>query len=379
MSESQEVTQSSKVPEFDGGSFTIDYLSTSQEGFEIVTKESLLRHPPNTPLPEAERIKVERDRESKARRIGDGFKPLVGLRDIEVDGNTLKFDIKPVTFPTYKAISSPKENLFSLDVSTPTGTALALLTSEQDGSSKLIVQHRDPKKNFFYGDIPGASVAGMLVGKLDRDQENRGRLIPITTETIKDNIRKNEAVEEIGLDSEDFSEIKVIGLALDLVRIHNEFLLFAKSPLTAQQLEEKAKENSKRKKENNFDFDEKFYVIDGTPEAIETLLTKVKCPLPPTHTATFVAAGYSLMIESDGLEAANAWKARMEQGIRDNYEQMDRMVELFYQQKPEALNDIPEGKPPRNPNGYEPAYLPQQQGLPDIDSEFKRVGLISDG
>ena len=373
----QEVIRSSRAPEFDGRSFTIDYLPASQEGFEIVTKESLLRHPPNTPLQEAERIKVERDRESKARRIGAGFKPLVGLRDIEVDGNTLKLDIKPVTFPTYKVISSPKENLFSLDVSTPTGTALTLLTSEQDGSSKLIVQHRDPKKNFFYADIPGASVAGMLDGELDRGRENRGRLVPITTETIKSNIRK-EAAEEIGIESEDLVDIKVTGLAMDLMRIHNEFLLFAKTSLTAQQLGEKAKENAERKKENDFDFHEKFYVIDGTPEAIETLLTKVKCPLPPTHTATFVAGGYSMVLKRDGEEKAREWKSRLQKGIQENYAEMDRMVGMYYEQNPGSMKDAPEGKPPRNPYGYEPAYLPQQQGLPTIDSELKRVGLISE-
>ena len=54
------------------------------------------------------------------------------------------------------------------------------------------------------------------------------------------------------------------------------------------------------------------------------------------------------------------------------------MVAMHYEQNPQVLGDIPEGKPQRNAHGYEPAYLPQQQGLPDADSELKRVGLITD-
>jgi len=50
-----------RKPEFDGGIFTVEYLSP--EGFEVKTRESLLRHAPNTPLPEARRIKAERDKE----------------------------------------------------------------------------------------------------------------------------------------------------------------------------------------------------------------------------------------------------------------------------------------------------------------------------
>lgn len=367
--------QRATKPEFDGRSFTIDYLSTSPRGFEVITKESLLRHEPNTPLPEAQRINEQRKREKREKRVGPGFTPLVAIRDIESDGTTLKLDIKPVTFPTYKAISSPQENLYSLDVATPTGTALALLTTEVDGSSKLIVQHRGPK-NFFYGDIPGASVAGMFDGQLDRSRENRGRILPITTATVKENIRK-EALEEIGLEGENLVDVRITGFATDLVRIHNEMLLFARTNLSADEIAVKAEEHATIVNKNDYDFDEKFYVIEGTPEAIETLLTRVKCPLPPTHTAAFVAAGYSMVLEKDGLEAANAWKERLEKGVQENYEQMDRMVEMYYQQHPDKLNDVPEGRLKRNPKGYEPNYLPQQQGLPDINSELKRTGLIA--
>ena len=125
-------------PEFDGGTFTIDYLSPSPGGFEVETRQSLPRHAPNTPLPEAARIGVERSREPKKFRVGPGFKPKVGLRNLELDkNNKLIFDIMPVTMPTYKAINNLSETEKSLSVANPTGTASVLLTTEPDETHKI--------------------------------------------------------------------------------------------------------------------------------------------------------------------------------------------------------------------------------------------------
>lgn len=282
-----------------------------------------------------------------------------------------------MTYPTYRGISSPSESLYSLEIATPAATAAVILTTEDNGSSKLILQHRDQRNNF-YGDVPGASVAGLFDGKLDGTRQNRGKLVPIDTETVKNNIRR-EALEEIGLRQEDLIDVRITGLATDLIRIHNEFLLFAKAAISSRELEANATDHAKSVKPNEpYDFDEKIYIIDGTPEAIEILLTKVKCPIPSTHTAAFVAAGYSMVLKRDGQEEAEIWKERLHKGIQENYAQIDRMVQMYYEQNPQTLNDIPQGKPSRNPHGYEPAYMPQQQGLPDIDSELKRVSLISE-
>lgn len=109
MEELQHIESVYQKPEFDGGSFTIEYLSTSPKGFDVKTRESLPRYLPGTPLPEAQRIKIEREREPKRFRIGPGFAPKVGIRNVVRNGNELSFDIKPVTFPTYKAISASTE------------------------------------------------------------------------------------------------------------------------------------------------------------------------------------------------------------------------------------------------------------------------------
>lgn len=232
----------------------------------------------------------------------------------------------------------------------------------------MLVQHRS-EKNFFYGDIPGASVAGFLDGKLDKRRENRGRLIPISTSDIIQNIQK-EMVEEIGIKPEELKECRITGFAKDKIRIHDEFLLLGITSLTAKEV---AKRTGRG---DEFGAGEKFFIIDGTPEAIKTLLTEVKCPLPHTHVAAFVASGYSMVLERDGLESANRWKDKIKDAIRRNYREIDQIVAQFYKDNPSVLNDRPEGKPPRNPNGYEPAYLPQEQGLPGIISELKRVRLV---
>lgn len=356
-----------RKPEFDGGIFTIEYLSP--EGFEVKTRESLLRHAPNTPLPEARRIKTERDKEPERFRVGPDFSPLVGVRNIKRVGNTLIIDIKPVTFPAYKAIGSSNETPESLEVSNPSATALILMTTEADGSHKMLVQHRS-ERNFFYGDIPGASVAGILDGKLDKSREKRGRLLPIDTADIIKNIQK-EMIEEIGVENDEMTDCRIVGFARDKTRIHDEFLLLGTASLSEKAIAERTGRGDK------FGAGEKIFTIDGAPESIETLLTKIKCPLPSTHVAAFVAAGYSMVLERDGQRAADIWKEKMEEKVKRNYQEINQTVAQYYKTYPEILSQQPEGKPARNPNGYEPAYLPQEQGLPNLSEELRRVGLVN--
>lgn len=370
----EEASSFGAVPKFNGGSFTIEFLAASAKGFEVQTRQTLLRHEPNTPLPEAARIRAEREKEEKRFRIGSSFVPIVGIRNPEQVGNVLTFDIQPVTFPTYRAIGNPSERPETLAISNPTGTACVLLTSEPDSSHKIILQHRSPE-SFFYSDVPGASIAGMLDGKLDSN--NRGRLEPITTGVIMAN-NKKEMFEELGLDPNDIADVRITGVAKDNVRIHNEFLLFGISPLGAREITAKATAHAKIKKGiAEYDFAERLFVLDGTPEAIEILLTQVKCPLPPTHTATFVAAGYSMVLERKGQAAADQWTQYLQRGIRANYRDIDHRVAAYWQQQPEKAEMRSANKPARGIHGYDPAHRPTDQGLPSITEELQRVGLIT--
>lgn len=403
-------------PEFDGGSFIIEYLSTSPNGFEVVTDKSGRRRDQITPTT---RIPIPLDRDQRGQlkramvgqmRFAHGDKAheallklrsasdqdrkqtaldyeekrkiylernagRVGLRNIRQQNNTLIVDIKPVDFPTYKEFSKPGSSDELLELAAISSTSMALITKDR----KLIIQRRSPK-NSLYGDVPGASVAGFLDGRpyysspTESAADKRGTLRPIDTDFVKDNIIR-EANEELGLDQKDFSNLRIVGLTHENVQIHDEFILLATTSVTVEEMKEKAQNASRSRKLSDQEFEEKFVDISATPETISTLLTQVKCPIPPTHIAVFVAAGYSLVLQEKGLEETNKWKDQMQERVRKNYQEIDQIVAKYYQDHPEELNNIPQGKPSRNPRGYEPAYLPSQQGLPDFTSELIRLGL----
>lgn len=369
MPETQPEIKPSLTPlaEVSTSNFDILFLSDNPNGFRVFTKNSLLRHASNTPLPFAERIATERAREPRKFRVGSAFTPKVGVRNIELNEDVLLVDTMPVTFPTYKAISDAEITSSEREISNPTGTCVILLTTEHDGSRKLVLQHRS-QKNFFYGDIPGASVAGYFDGKLRTKGENKGTLKPIDTDDVKENGNK-EMYEEIGLYPRDILDLRITGFASDKVRVHNEFLLMATTKLSSEDLLFRSGAG------DHFKFIEQAITINADTKTISTLLTQNKCPLPPTHQAAFLAAGYTLVLEQQGKEAADEWRKKIQIDIDRNYKEIDLMVQKYYQENPDQLSIIPEGKPPRNPNGYEPAYLPSDQGLPDMETELDRLGL----
>lgn len=306
-------------------------------------------------------------------RLIPGFHPKVGPRNMSQNGNILTMDVMPVTFPTYKAINDPKESPEALHMANPGATASVLFTTEADGTHKIILQHRS-KRNYFYADIPGASIAGHLDAYLAKDQ--RGTIQPVTTESIQHN-NLTEMDEELGLAPEDISQVKITGVAVDNIKFHTEFLITGISKLSTEQIAKKVEARAKEKRPNDtFDFEGNFVVIDGTPEAIATLLTKVHCPLPPTHAAAFVAAGYSLMLERDGLEAASKWRDKMQSEVAENYRRIDSMAVSYWALHPQQAEEHPDDKPPHNIYGYDPAYTPLEQGLPSLEAELRRVGLV---
>jgi len=397
--------QSPEKPVFDGGAFTIEFLAPNQGGFELVTRNSLRRrqgkYPPGAPLPwnQEQRGKVtpgiKRDvsYSKELSGIAEGEKPVpahkrarymevygstqkVGVRNPEAKGNILEFDTVAVPFSFYRNISEPHETPESLELADPTGTALILFT--EDG--KMILQHRkkfDPETrtgNSLYGDVPGASAAGIMDRPKDKPSATAGTLPEITSESVKRNLSK-EMAEEIGLTEQDIEDLVITGLASDKTRIHKEFLLYAKTKLTVDQVRKKAETaKGNEKPDGEHDFSEDFFVIDGSAEGLRKLLTEVKCPLPPTHAAAFVAAGYNMVLENQGVEQAEQWRTGMEQEIQRNWTEIDEIVKNYYLEHPEAL----ERNAGANPNGYDADFLPEDQGLPSLNSELVRLHLESD-
>ena len=264
-----------------------------------------------------------------------------------------------------------------------------MIVRSSDG--RLIIQHRaiehqnlskekPTRGNAAYADIPGASSAGMLDATIESLDRDKGIPDPVDTEFVRNAILK-ETGEELGLGLENFERTVITGITHDKIKLHDELLWFAQSKLTAEQIRESSRTSNRNKNLGNADFEEKFVDVDGSPETIEKLLTEVKSPFPPTHSAALVAAGFSLVLKEQGVDAAKTWKAKVEGGVKENYRQMDEMVAEYYNKHPEALAQVPErfwGKnvPVRNLRGYSPAYAPEDQGLPGFEDEMTRTGLI---
>lgn len=413
-------------PEFDGDTFSIDYLSTSANGFEVATNKSSRRRERQTSdprFPEKELpLNPEQRKKLKETMVGqmmfakgnDAQQALtklreiqsstpketreksdleyekarslyqertaanVGIKDVRQQENILVIDTKPADYPVYKEFAKPNASPEVIEfASSICGTSMILIT--KDGW--LIVQHRS-NRNALYGDILGASVSGFLQGKMyrpkpqDQQTQERGTLSPVDTDFVKKNIIK-EMEEEIGLKEEDIDNLRIVALAKNKVQIHYDFLHLGTTNLTLEQIQEKASKQSVDPKLRDVEFTEKFIGIPATPDAIYKLLTQAHCPLAPTHCAIFIAAGYSMVLEKQGKEQADKWMKILEINLSNNYQEIDQIVARYYQDHPEELDNIPEGKSQRNPHGYDPAYLPSEQGLPDAISELKRVGLTN--
>src|SRR5262249_52354677 len=96
--------------------------------------------------------------------------------------------------------------------------------------------------------------------------------------------------------------------------------------------------------------------------SISTLLTEVECPIPSSHAAAFVAAGYYIILQSEGIDKAKAWIADLGDAIQSNYARIDDKVA--------TSSGHPGAK-------YSANLPPAEQGLPDLESELRRTGLIA--
>ena len=423
-------TNTPRSSEFNAGTFTISHFSDDPAGFEFATKEAIGRtgsfsEGEQLVLDESQRdaLKAAMGREmshggasvvSEARAawlgaherrdpkveqfldaymeirnsyIGRGKK--IGLRAVELAGdNTLTADVQLVPYPVYNALSDPSASPEVEKLSAATGVAMVVETSDH----RLVIQHRGVKKqkitepgmtrgNGTYADIPGASVAGMVDATLSMDSDRQpGTPDPVDTDFLKANILK-ETGEELGVAPNNVEGLRIVGLAQDHYKPHDEVLFLATLGLTADELREASRTSNRNKNLADADFEEKFFDIEASPRAIETLLTEVKCPLPPTHAAAMVAAGYSMVVRESGADAAHAWRQRMQEEVRRNYEDIDATVATYYDTYPEMLDHVPERywsqKPPtRSLEGYSPAYTPEEQGLPTLQDEMVRVGLM---
>lgn len=414
---------------FDGGAFTISHLAQNPEGYSVQTVKQMRRtegvdvgsvfdEEQTNQLREAMRDEVKfnggesvAEARKKLRHAEDAHEPedvlktlqaefdatrksyvrkmagKVGVRNIEeTEEGVLNIGVKLVGYGLYKEFGDSKYSDEIHELSAPTGTAMAIVTSD----NRLVIQKRAVAKqkldtesltfgNGIYPDVAGASVGGLLDATIDHPDRIKGTPDPVDTDSIRANILK-ESDEELGLALSDVSRLRVVGVAEDKIAIHNEFLIVTDTQLTANELKEKGVQASLDRNLGAADFEESVIDIEASPGAIKVLLTETECPLPPTHAALLVASGYAMVVDKEGVAAANEWKDDLQQKITENYRRIDERVAEFYRAHPEALKRVPERYwnktvPSRNTQGYSPYYTPQEQGLPSIDDELVRTGL----
>lgn len=420
-------------PAFESDIVTINFISSNPQGIDVNTKYSLSRREDIDayPLTDPQRIDLKHgmwgevafilkrkglytDEMRKANKAKDfqqewelvraavhenkidlteemAYK--LAIRNQELVGDTLSVDVKDVPYPSYEVGSNPQDSRESHELTAVAAVAGALVTKD----NKLVVQMRSG--NRIFDQVLGASAAGMF----DRDKLQiglepdpitgktpyiKGRPRPINTDTVKSKFLE-EAFQEIAVNSDDVEGLRIVSTAVDHTYIHDEFLLFGRLNLTSHELEQRALSAPRsQRKDGDFHFDEKFVFIDATPDAIETLLTQVKNPLPPTHLAAYVVAGYTLMLDEgmdeDGYDRetnklkAEAWKKKVEEGVSRNYAQINRLVKenalreqgITEQSNIDRLIDsVP---------GYNPKIPANKQGLPEMGQELIDHGLLKE-
>lgn len=338
-------------------------------------------------------------------------KPKVGVRNIRRDGNKLIVDIKPVTYPVFSNFSNREAKSEVRNFAESAATIAALVTSD----NKLLVVHR-ADKNELYPGLMGA-IAGNLDGIFDRPGKDsmvkkKGTLTKIDGKSILSHL-KTEAHEELGLDEKDYN-FKLVGFCEEIDTVANHAFLFeGKTTLSSLQIRRNALTTQRARKDKlkPEDIEEKFDFIDATPEAIFTMLTKVQCPIGPDHAASYVTIGYNLMLKRNGEKAAFEYKQKLEREMVQHAKNMNGTIEKYFQNYPQRLTVIPErlmrrvdaavekfkaGRkeateaeisafreetisklPKRNPKGFSPHFLPEEQGLLDYNTALRNERLIS--
>lgn len=387
---------------FDGGTFSILYLAPSTNGFEIATRHTMRRREPGTKLGEQDSIVAQRRNEPiqyRTRRLRPrqnesvqqlrdrllartlpndkpelkpdqivmhedcvelvpGFRALVGPRNVELVDDTIIMDTMPVTFPTLMALHDPNLSPERLYLANSTSTTGIFLTTEEDGSHKLILQNRSDR-NAFYGGVLGATAAGHMDAAIQTTKSERGKTEPVTTATVLAN-EYRELEEELGLTRAAVKAIAVMGLVTDNVQVHSDFIMIGRLNISAEQVAVHVTARATElRPHDDLDFEGRHCVVNADITTIARLLTEMLTPIPPTQEAALVILGYTLLLDQQGSQLAQTWLRQIQSAIKTKHE---RIRELVTNHSGHAAD-------------YKPTLLPAEQGLPTLESELKRLQL----
>jgi hypothetical protein len=267
--------------------------------------------------------------------IDNGLAKL-GLRHLSLNGNSLTGEHCLVPHPAY-ALYGTSSNQSLRAFGANLGAALMLTTSD----GKLLLQHRKPE-NRVYGDVPGASIAGLV----DAPSNASGKLDILE---VGKQVLLAEGREEVGFAPDVTEDFELTTLQIDKVALHHEITFASRTCLTSDEITRGALAN--RHKNTAAAFSEHIVFLDATPQVVERLLTEVLTPFPMTHSGPLLMLGYDLA-KKVGLENPDTWLLRVKQAMDENYALID------------GLSDG--GK-------YSPDKCATMQGLPSFRDELQRV------
>ena len=339
--------------------------------------------------------------------------PKVGIRNIRISGDNITIDTQPVDFQVNAALGNLNSSAQDIERGTVSATSgNVIFAPDKFGKRKIGLMLRNQRNGSWRG-VPGTLIAGYFDGKLDvkpsklSPRQGRRTLEKIDNQAILGNALK-ELHEEIGIDTKDVKKSFVAGLSVEKkYKAHHEFLVDIEVKLTAEQAREKS---DKFIMDHPEEFKEDWTTIDYTPEAIQTLLTKVLCPLPNSHYASYAATARKLVAETKGQKTADEFVKNLQIGITENKERINSLVRQYLRDNPDVMTrptqdqqltinkkvakyaqDNPnatdeekekftqgliDGRVKFDPDGFNPALLPEEQGLPDVFTALKLAGLI---
>ena len=260
----------------------------------------------------------------------------LGLRNITLQGGVLSAEHCLVTHPAY-SLYSESSNPLLREFGANLGAALILTTSD----GKLLIQHRKPE-NRVYGDVPGASIAGLVdapKGPLDRlDMLQVGQSVMLA-----------EGREEVGFAPDVTEEFTFTGLHIDKAALHHEMTFTSRTSRTSDEIATAALAN--QHKNDPAAFSENIVFLDSTPQVVARLLTDIRTPFPMTHAGPLLMLGYQLMKDTKPVEASS-WLHSAIAAMDENYRVIDTLSA--------------DGR-------YSPGKSATAQGLPSFKDELQRV------
>lgn len=271
----------------------------------------------------------------------------LAIRNIKPDGlGGVSYSLSKTTMGLYERFHTA-EDAKNLELAVPVGGCAVLITTEKDGSHKMVLQYRINKNEYSF--TPGASAGGIMEAKFD----DNGKLKPVE-EVYKDHIAKR-LEEEVGVASDQIDVVISSVVTEKKPKLHHEIGAMVTTTLSYTEV---CEAYSLRK--GTLTSPAHLIALPAEKEVIEILVSQLECPLPPSHLGVYISIGYMMVMKEEGIEAAKTWVKSLEEKVEANYSRINEMV----------------AKTGKNTE-YMPFLSPSAQGLSDLITALWKAGLLN--